>query len=121
MNSFGGNQEDLKLHPTVKPVTMVSDAILDITKRNDIVLDGFLGSGSTLIAAEKVGRICYGSELDPIYIDTIIKRWQEYSGKEAIHQESGKTFNELAKEIAPSHILENVPNSQIDDSQYVKQ
>ena len=76
---------------------MIADAILDVTKRNDIVLDAFLGSGSTLIAAEKTGRVCYGIELDPIYVDTIIKRWQEYSGKEAIRQESGKTFNELIK------------------------
>jgi DNA modification methylase len=113
VNSFGGNQEDLKLHPTVKPVAMIVDAILDVTKRNDIVLDSFLGSGSTLIACEKTGRICYGIELDPIYVDTIIKRWQEYSGKEAIHEESGKTFNEINKEP--------VNNSEINDNQYVQQ
>ena len=95
VNSFGGNQEDLKLHPTVKPVSMIADAILDVTKRNDIVLDAFLGSGSTLIAAEKTGRICYGIELDPIYIDTIIKRWQKVTGKEAIHQESNISFNNI--------------------------
>lgn len=113
VNSFGGNQEDLKLHPTVKPVAMIADSILDVTKRNDIVLDAFLGSGSTLIACEKTGRICYGIELDPIYVDTIIKRWQEYSGKEAIHEESGKTFNEINKEP--------VNNSEINDNQYVQQ
>lgn len=95
VNSFGGNQEDLKLHPTVKPVSMIADAILDVTKRNDIVLDAFLGSGSTLIAAEKTGRTCYGIELDPIYIDTIIKRWQKFTGKEAMHEASGQTFNDL--------------------------
>lgn len=115
VNSFGGNQEDLKLHPTVKPVAMIADAILDVTKRNDIILDSFLGSGSSVIAAEKTGRICYGIELDPIYIDTIIKRWQEYSGKEAIHQESGKTFDELIK-------TKNSDNDKVlSDSDYEKQ
>jgi len=120
VNSFGGNQEDLKLHPTVKPVAMIADAILDVTKRNDIVLDAFLGSGSTLIACEKTGRICNGIELDPIYVDTIIKRWQEYSGKEAIHEESGKTFNELVKAISIQN-AENSSNSEINDKPYVQQ
>lgn len=94
VNSFGENQEDLKLHHTVKPVVMIVDAILDVTKKSDIVLDDFLGSGSTLIAAEKTGRVCYGIELDPIYIDTIIKRWQKFSGKDAVHEESGQIFND---------------------------
>jgi DNA modification methylase len=111
VNSFGGNQKDLKLHPTVKPVAIIADAILDVIKRNDIVFHAFLGSGSTLIAAEKTGRVCYGIELDPIYIDTIIKRWHEYNGKEAIHQESRKTFNEINKEP--------VNNSEINDNKYV--
>src|SRR6202046_4887394 len=66
----------LALHPTVKPVAMVADAILDCTARGDIVLDAFLGSGSTLIAAERVGRVCYGVEIDPKYVDVTIRRWQ---------------------------------------------
>jgi DNA modification methylase len=98
INSFKGNQEELSMHPTVKPVAMIADAILDTTKRKDIVLDCFLGSGSTLIAAEKTGRICYGIELDPIYIDVIIKRFEKYTGLEAIHLFTQKTFQEI-KEV----------------------
>lgn len=99
VNSFGENKDDLKLHPTVKPVEMVADAILDSTKQKDIVLDSFLGSGSTLIACEKTNRTCYGIEIEPLYIDTIIKRWEEFTDKKAIHIESGKTYSKLKKEI----------------------
>jgi DNA modification methylase len=88
----------LALHPTVKPVALVSDAILDCTARRDIVLDGFLGSGTTLIAAERTGRRCGGLELDPAYVDTIIRRWQALTGDEAVHAAIGSTFNELARE-----------------------
>jgi DNA modification methylase len=98
-NSFGQHGEEgklLALHPTVKPVALVADAILDCTGRGDIVLDSFLGSGSTLIAAERVGRICYGMEIDPLYVDTAIRRWQRYTGDAAIHVASGKTFDERA-------------------------
>jgi hypothetical protein len=98
-NSFARktNEEGdlLALHPTVKPVPLVADAILDCTKRGNIVLDVFLGSGSTLIAAEKVGRCCYGIELDPLYVDTAIRRWQKWTGDAAIHTESGKSFDDL--------------------------
>ncbi|MDG1287768.1 MAG: site-specific DNA-methyltransferase [Rickettsiales bacterium] len=98
-NSFArkNNEEGdlLALHPTVKPVPLVADAILDCTQRGDIVLDAFLGSGSTLIAAEKVGRRCYGIELDPLYVDTAIRRWQQWTGDAAIHSESGKNFDQL--------------------------
>jgi DNA modification methylase len=83
----------LALHPTVKPVAMVADAILDCSARGDLVLDGFLGSGSTLIAAERVGRICYGVELDPKYVDVAVRRWQRYSGDHAIHALSGRRFD----------------------------
>ena len=95
VNSFGGDKDKLKYHPTVKPVEMVRDAILDVTNRNDIVLDTFLGSGTTLIATEKSGRICYGIELEPLYVDTTIRRWQEITGKSAIYQKTGKTYREL--------------------------
>jgi DNA modification methylase len=64
----------LALHPTVKPVALVADAIMDCTARGEIVLDGFLGSGTTVIAAERTGRCCYGMEIDPIYVDTIVRR-----------------------------------------------
>lgn len=87
-------------HPTIKPVALVADAILDCTARNDIVLDPFLGSGTSVIAAERTGRICYGVELDPAYVDTTIRRWQEFTGKEAAHAVSGKAFDELEKEVA---------------------
>ncbi len=80
----------LALHPTVKPVALVADALLDCSSRGDRVLDAFLGSGSTLIAAERTGRVCHGIELDPIYVDTAIQRWQRYTGDYAIHAVSGK-------------------------------
>jgi DNA modification methylase len=82
----------------VKPVAMIADAILDSTARDDIVLDGFLGSGTTLIAAERTGRRGYGLELDPAYVDTIIRRWQALTGGTAHHIASGRSFEELARE-----------------------
>jgi len=89
----------LALHPTVKPVALVADALLDCSSRGDLVLDGFLGSGSTLMAAERTGRFCSGIEIDPIYVDTAIKRWQRYTGDHAIHSSSGKRFDDIANEI----------------------
>lgn len=89
----------LALHPTVKPVAMVADALLDCSARGDLVLDAFLGSGSTLIAAERTGRICCGIELDPLYVDTAIRRWQRHTGDHALHAESGKRFDEIASEV----------------------
>src|ERR1041385_1371338 len=85
----------LALHPTCKPVNLVADAILDCSARGDIILDCFLGSGTTLIAAERVGRICHGMELDPRYVDVAIRRWQKHTGDHAIHAETGKSFDEL--------------------------
>jgi DNA modification methylase len=93
----------LALHPTVKPVAMVADAILDCTARGEVVLDAFLGSGTTLMAAERVGRICCGIEIDPIYIDVAIRRWQNYTGEAAVHSQSGKTFNEVAAQKEVQH------------------
>lgn len=80
----------LELHPTVKPVALVSDAILDSTRRNDIVLDPFIGSGTTILAAERTGRRCYGIEIDPLYVDTAIERWQRMTGRQAqnVHGET---------------------------------
>jgi len=91
----------LKHHPTPKPVRLVADAILDVTKRGDIVIDAFLGSGTTLIAAEKVGRVCHGIELDPLYVDLAIRRWQAWSGEQAVHEATGKTFAEIEAERIP--------------------
>jgi DNA modification methylase len=88
----------LGLHPTVKPVAMVADAIMDATARRDIVLDGFLGSGSTVIAAERTGRRCFGLELDPLYVDTIVRRWQAFTRNEARHAVSKRSFADIEAE-----------------------
>lgn len=92
VNTFQ-NTKDLELHPTVKPVTMIEDVILDCTKRGDIVLDVFGGSGSTLIAAERSGRKARLMELDPKYVDVIIQRYQDVTGNVATH-EDGETFEQ---------------------------
>lgn len=93
------NAEKRAMHPTVKPVEMIKDAILDASNRGGIILDTFLGSGSTLIAAEKSGRICYGAELEPRYIDTAIRRYESLGkGHSAIHLSTGKTYQELLLE-----------------------
>jgi len=96
VNDLEGNL--LALHPTVKPVALVADAILDCSRRDDIVLDAFLGSGSTLIACERTGRRCYGIEIDPLYVDTAIRRWQKHTGAAAVNAANGKTFDQLAEE-----------------------
>jgi DNA modification methylase len=101
VNSFarcGVEGNLLALHPTVKPVAMVADAILDCSARRDIVLDTFLGSGTTVIAAERSGRRCYGLELDPAYVDTAVRRWQMLTGERARHAVSGRSFDDLARE-----------------------
>ena len=92
----------IALHPTVKPVAMIADAIMDISARGDIVLDPFLGAGTTIIAAERTGRRCYGIEMDPLYVDTTIRRWQAYTRGTARHA-SGRTFNEMEAEVKNSH------------------
>lgn len=90
-----GEEGDLlALHPTVKPITMIADAILDCSKRGDIILDAFLGSGTTLLAAERIGRYCYAMELDPLYVDTAIRRWQRLTGLDAIHTTTGESFTQ---------------------------
>jgi DNA modification methylase len=101
INSFArstGEGNLLALHPTVKPVAMVADAILDCSARGEIVLDAFLGSGTTVIAAERVGRRCCGLELDPCYVDTAIRRWQALTGGNARHVASDRSFDDLADE-----------------------
>jgi DNA modification methylase len=91
-----GRLDDLSAHPTVKPVALVADAMRDCSRRGDIVLDPFLGAGTTILAAERVRRRGYGIEIDPQYVDTAIRRWQHYTKREAILQASGGTFDELA-------------------------
>ena len=99
-NSFARTTEEgnlLELHPTVKPVALIADAIMDVSARGNIVLDPFLGSGSTLIAAERVGRICYGLEFEPSYVDTTVRRWQKFTGLSAVHATSHRSFDEIEK------------------------
>lgn len=97
INSFGkGRLDDLAAHPTVKPVAMIVEAIKDCTKRGDIVLDVFAGSGTTMLAAERLGRRCRSLEYEPRYVDVAIRRWQAFTGKDAIHAETGSTFDEMA-------------------------
>ena len=98
INSFGrstGEGNLLELHPTVKPVALIADALLDCSNRGDRVLDVFLGSGSTLIAAQRTGRVCFGMELDPVYVDTAIRRWQKHTGLKAVHALTGTPFDEV--------------------------
>ena len=97
INSFGRTRDsDLALHPTVKPVALVADAIRDCSKQNGIVLDAFAGSGTTLVAAEKTGRRGYGIELDPRYCDVIVNRLAEAANAPAVHKATGRTFDEIA-------------------------
>ena len=81
---------------------MVADAILDSSRRGDIVLDPFLGSGTTLMAAEHAGRQCRGLELDPLYVDVIVRRWQAYTGAAARHAITSTIFDEVARAAEPA-------------------
>jgi DNA modification methylase len=90
-----GRMEELAMHPTVKPVAMVADAIRDCSRRKGIILDSFLGSGTTLMAAERTGRRAHCIELDPGYIDVAIRRWQTYTGKAAQLADTGRSFEEV--------------------------
>jgi DNA modification methylase len=87
-----GRLEQLAMHPTVKPVALLADAIRDCSRRNGLVLDPFCGSGSILIAAERTGRKARGLEIDPIYVDVAVRRWQAYTGKAAVLAGSGESF-----------------------------
>jgi DNA modification methylase len=99
VNTFGDTRDDdLAMHPTVKPVAMIADAIRDCSKRGDIILDTFGGSGSILIAADQCGRKANLIELDPHYCDTIIRRYQRITGEAAVLERTGKTFAEMCAE-----------------------
>ena len=96
-SSLGSDaRKGLQDHPTVKPTAMLEDALLDLTNRGEIVLDPFLGSGSTLMAAEKTSRVCRGVELDPLYVDVIVRRYEAHSGDAAILVETGETFEAVS-------------------------
>ncbi len=98
--------DELAMHPTVKPVALVADAIRDCSKRGEIVLDPFGGSGSTLIAAEKTGRLARLIEYDPLYCDTIVRRWQAFTGKRAVLAGSKEAFEDVAEQRACPSSLE---------------
>ena len=85
-------------HPSIYPDELVYRLIKMYSYEGDIVLDPFLGSGTTLIASESTGRVCYGTEIAPQYVDVIVKRWQDYTGKEATLDGDGRTFNEMGVE-----------------------
>ena len=96
VNSFrAGRMEELRSHPSAKPVALVADAIKDCTRRGDIVLDTFSGSGTTIMAAERVGRQARALEIEPRFVDVAIRRWQAFTGRDARHAESGLSFDEM--------------------------
>jgi DNA methylase len=97
-----GRLEELSAHPTVKPVAMVADAIKDCSRRGDLVLDPFCGSGTILIAAERTGRKARALEIDPQYVDVAVRRWQTYTGKTAVLASTGQSFEEVEeKRLTP--------------------
>jgi DNA modification methylase len=95
-------EDDFSLHPTVKPVGLVRDAILDVTAMDEVVLDPFLGSGTTVLAAELAGRVCCGLEISPAYVDVAIRRWEKMTGRDAVHAVTGLTFALMRAERASS-------------------
>ena len=99
MNPFGsGSADQITGHGTQKPIELMRRPLLNHTERGAVVYDPFLGSGTTLIAAEDTGRICYGLELDPAYVDVIVLRWQNLTGKAAVLEPDGRTFEEVRAE-----------------------
>jgi DNA modification methylase len=109
ISSLGANRmEELSMHPTVKPVALIADAIRDCSRRGETVLDVFAGSGSTLMAAETCGRSAHVLEYDPAYCDTIIARWQAFTGKRATLDTSGRSF----EDVAIARASDQVPRSE---------
>lgn len=104
VNTSPDRRESLDMHPTVKPCSMFVDAILDCSNRGGIILDCFSGSGVTVIAAERTGRSARVIELDPIYVDLIVRRWQLATGCAAIHAESGATYDQVTSNRAGGHL-----------------
>ena len=99
MNSFGKDREEiLACHPTVKPLRMIADAIMDVTHHGDIVFDGFLGSGTTLLAAEQTHRVCYATEIEARYVDVSLRRWMAETGQNPVLEATGRTFDEVKTE-----------------------
>ena len=106
VNTFrAGRMDELAMHPTVKPVALVADAILDCSKRKEIVLDPFSGSGTTIIAAEKTGRRARAIEYAPKYVDVAVRRWQAFTGKHATLAASGHTYEDVEAERQSDPLL----------------
>lgn len=113
LSSFGKGRDDaLRDHPTVKPVALLAEAIKDCTKRGDIILDPFAGSGSTLIAAQKTGRVCFGIELEPKYVEVIIRRWETLTGEKAILESTGLTLSEMKAQRQMSVVDKELASSE---------
>jgi DNA modification methylase len=103
VNSFrAGRMDELRSHPTAKPVALIADAIKDCTRRGDVVLDTFSGSGSTIMAGERVGRHARALEIEPRFVDVAIRRWQAFTGRDAFRAESGLRFDEIEAASARS-------------------
>jgi DNA modification methylase len=97
VNTFRANRmNELSLHPTVKPVALVADAMRDCSRRGDIIMDPFMGSGTTMLAAERISRRAYGLEIDPLYVDVAVRRWQSFTKRDALLEATGQTFDEVA-------------------------
>jgi DNA modification methylase len=94
---MGASDEDKYDHPTQKPVDLMRRPILNHLRRGELVYDPFLGSGTTLAAAELTERVCYGLELDPKYVDVVVQRWQQLTGKQATLEGDGRSFNAIAE------------------------
>jgi DNA modification methylase len=117
LNPMGGNQQEEKTgHGTQKPVELMRRPILNHTERGDVVYDPFLGSGTTMIAAEVTERVCFGLDIDPKYCDVIVRRWQEFTGKQATLGEDGRTFDEVSGERLSAHhvVDEEVVTAEVD-------
>jgi DNA modification methylase len=114
VNSFrAGRMDELKMHPTVKPVALVADAMRDCSRRGSIILDAFAGSGTTIMAAEQIGRRPFCIEIDPAYVDVAIRRWQRYTGRDATLESTGQTFDELltARASEPFQVSNSRPRN----------
>jgi DNA modification methylase len=107
-----GRLEELAMHPTVKPVAMIADAIKDCSRRGGLVLDPFCGSGTILIAAERTGRNARALELDPQYVDVAVRRWQKYAGKAATLAATGQSFEDVEEERVATTVTRASPQHQ---------
>src|SRR4051794_40843393 len=118
-NSFkSGRRQDVALHPTVKPVSLVADALRDCSLKGDTVVDPFMGSGTTIMAAEKVGRRAYGMELDPLYVDVAVRRWKAATKADVVLAGDGRTFEEVAAARLDTRATAGA-NAPVDDQDWV--